>query len=266
MKLNFHKYQGAGNDFVIIDARGTQPLFSREVVSKLCHRRFGIGADGFMTLENDATEQFYMRYWNADGGESTMCGNGGRCIALFAHHLGIQGKTLSFNSSDGVHKAEILQANDHHGEIRLGMIDVPKVELYDNFSFLFTGSPHYVEFVDNVNEVDVDNRGRQIRNRELFASGGGTNVNFVEVISEGHIRIRTFERGVEAETLACGTGATAAAIATTTLLQMEITDFRVDVQGGSLRVTFDKTPTGGYHNVQLSGPATRVFEGTIEIF
>lgn len=209
MGRKFSKYHGAGNDFVMIDGR-TEPFDATpERVAALCRRRTGIGADGLMILESDPAEEFRMRYFNADGGEATMCGNGGRCIALFAHHLGIGGMRKRFIGVDGPHTAELLRVEGPEGEIRLGMIDVRRVEVHPEYLFLDTGSPHYVEFVESVRGVDVAGRGAAIRHSAAFAASGGTNVNFVEIVSDGHIRIRTFERGVEAETLACGTGATA---------------------------------------------------------
>lgn len=260
--LKFYKYHGAGNDFIIIDARDQGLTLSNEFVARMCHRRFGIGADGLMTLENDsAGAEFYMRYWNADGGESTMCGNGGRCISLFAHHLGIGGPTKHFNSSDGLHSVQILEADNQKGMVKLGMVDVETItRINDNSFFVFTGSPHYVEFTDNIMDVDVVNRGRVIRNSYRFAAIGGTNVNFVEVLSDGRIKVRTYERGVEDETLACGTGATAAAIVTAWVKQPHNNSFRIKVMGGELVVDFTK-PTDKYTRIELSGPAEKVFEG-----
>lgn len=260
--LLFSKYQGAGNDFVLLDTRSHNPQLTTEEVRILCDRRFGIGADGLMTLENDpAGSDFYMRYYNADGGESTMCGNGGRCIARFADHLGIGSRVKRFNSSDGFHEAALLD----DGQIRLQMIDVEEVRpLTDGRSwFVFTGSPHYVEFVEDVDSVDVAVRGREIRHRADFATIGGTNVNFVQVVGEGRLRVRTFERGVEAETLACGTGVTASALTAHAVLQPSCTAFAIQAQGGNLSVTFTPTPPHGFQQVFLTGPAERVFTGEI---
>lgn len=261
-RVSFSKYQGAGNDFVLIDARTDDPGLTREEVRFLCDRRFGIGADGLMTLERDpAGTDFYMRYYNSDGGESTMCGNGGRCIALFAEHLGIGGCTKRFNSSDGFHEAELLA----DGGIRLRMIDVAEVKpLADGRSwFVFTGSPHYVEFVEDVTAADVEKRGAEIRRRPEYEAMGGTNVNFVQVTGPGRIGVRTFERGVEAETLACGTGVTASALVTHIVRQPECRDFTVEAMGGTLGVMFATNPEGGFAEVYLTGPAERVFTGEI---
>lgn len=263
-KVSFSKYQGAGNDFVLIDARAGDPGLTKEQVRSLCDRRFGIGADGLMTLERDpAGTDFYMRYYNSDGGESTMCGNGGRCIARFADHLGIGGAVKRFYSSDGFHEAELLPG----GLIRLRMIDVAEVKaLADGRSwFVFTGSPHYVEFVDDVTAVGVAKRGAEIRRRTEYEAMGGTNVNFVQMLGPGHIRVRTFERGVEAETLACGTGVTAAALTTYCVRQPECRDFTVEAMGGTLGVKFAATGGGGFAEVFLTGPAERVFTGETEL-
>ena len=198
MGRKFSKYHGAGNDFVMIDGR-TEPFDATpERVAALCRRRTGIGADGLMILESDPAEEFRMRYFNADGGEATMCGNGGRCIALFAHHLGIGGMRKRFIGVDGPHTAELLRVEGPEGEIRLGMIDVRRVEVHPEYLFLDTGSPHYVEFVESVRGVDVAGRGAAIRHSAAFAARGGTNVNFVEIVSDGHIaprRVRTGRKG-----------------------------------------------------------------------
>ena len=261
MGRKFSKYHGAGNDFVMIDGR-TEPFDATpERVAALCRRRTGIGADGLMILESDPAEEVRMRYFNADGGEATMCGNGGRCIALFAHHLGIGGMRKRFIGVDGPHTAELLRVEGPEGEIRLGMIDVRRVEVHPEYLFLDTGSPHYVEFVESVRGVDVAGRGAAIRHSAAFAARGGTNVNFVEIVSDGHIRIRTFERGVEAETLACGTGATASAIAAAVRTGSPCRDYRVDVEGGTLRVAFEPDGKGGFTRIELTGPARKVFEG-----
>lgn len=263
-RINFAKYQGAGNDFVLLDARAFVPELTRETVRRLCDRRFGIGADGLMALESDpGGTDFYMRYYNSDGGESTMCGNGGRCIARFADHLGIGGRIKRFNSSDGQHEAELLG----DGRIRLRMIDVAAVEpLADSRSwFVFTGSPHYVEFVENAAATDVARRGAEIRRSAAFAQIGGTNVDFVQILGPGRLRVRTFERGVEAETLACGTGVTAAAVTTHRTVQPECRAFTVEAMGGTLDVQFVPTPAGGFTEVFLTGPAEQVFTGEIEL-
>ena len=265
MKLNFVKYQGAGNDFVIVDARGQKFSPSTEIVAKVCRRFFGVGADGFMALEDDPHQQFYMRYYNSDGSESTMCGNGGRCIAMFAHQSGIGGKNLVFNSSDGKHAAEIISADPTGGIVKLGMADVKGIENFTKDLFIDTGSPHYVRFVDQIDFVNVPVTGASIRNSEYFAPIGGTNVNFVQVMDDGVIKVRTFERGVEDETLACGTGAVAAAIATHFSRQSETTDYTVETRGGTLEVSFKAAGKQTFKNISLQGEARRVFKGEIEV-
>ena len=263
MTYTFHKYHGAGNDFVLTDGRGGMNL-TREQIRKLCHRHLGIGADGFMSLENDPEGQFYMRYFNADGEEATMCGNGGRCIALFAHHLGIGGGLKTFNSSDGLHTAEIFAAEGDCGRVRLQLADVEGYDIKPTYLFLDTGSPHYVEFVTNLDDFDVYGRGRQIRYSEPFGSQGGTNVNFVQIRPDGSLGIRTYERGVENETMACGTGATAAAMAANILLNPNKTEWTLHAPGGELRVSFEKSGSRGYTRVFLEGPAQKVFECAID--
>lgn len=263
MFLNFYKYQGAGNDFVMLDARKGTFDPTRERVAYLCDRHFGVGADGLMMLENDPQQEFRMRYFNADGGESTMCGNGGRCITLFAEHLGIGGAVKQFNSIDGVHRATLLSADDRQGEVALGMINVASIETHPHYCFLNTGSPHYVAFVPSVEAIDVARQGAEIRHSEPFRAIGGTNVNFVELLGENHIRIRTFERGVEAETLACGTGATACALATAFVHKSNGQKFQVDTLGGTLFVSFHCDTPGNFTQITLQGAAQKVFEGTI---
>ena len=260
MKQKFYKYHGAGNDFVLIDNRSGGFDVSRAHVAALCCRRTGVGADGLMLLENDPRELFRMRYFNADGGESTMCG---RCIVLFAHHLGIGGSRKRFSGIDGVHDAQILSADATAGEIRLGMIDVPRVEKFPDHYFLDTGSPHHVEFVPDVRREDVALKGAMIRRSDPYAAAGGTNVNFVEIVSDGRIRVRTYERGVEAETLACGTGATASALAAAVRSGSDCRNYRVDVEGGVLFVSFERTGDERFTNVTLTGPAQKVFEGCL---
>lgn len=265
--LNFSKYQGAGNDFVLVDARREPFDPTRERVAALCDRHKGIGADGLMMLETDEGTQFRMRYFNADGGESTMCGNGGRCIALFAHHLGIGGLHKVFRGVDGRHTADLLSLDEDGagGVVALGMVDVQRVERLGDTYFLNTGSPHYVEFVDDLDGLDVKTLGARIRHDGRFAAGGGTNVNFVQWVADGHIRVRTFERGVEDETLACGTGATASVLASALHSGSGLSEFRVEVPGGNLSVRFKAREKGVFTDIVLTGPARRVFEGKIDV-
>lgn len=229
----------------------------------LCDRNFGVGADGLMLLEKDEKNDFYMRYFNADGKESTMCGNGGRCISVFAKSLGLGSpEKVVFNSIDGLHEAFFIEED---GEIfvKLKMIDVKEIEEHDDYYFINTGSPHYVKFVEDLEEMDVFEEGQAVRNDPKFAPGG-TNVNFVEIFDD-EIFVRTYERGVEDETLACGTGSTAAAIATALFLESDQNNWDIEVMGGNLHVSFDRRDDGTFENVWLTGPAEKVFEGTINV-
>ncbi|WP_378172873.1 diaminopimelate epimerase [Aquimarina sp. SS2-1] len=259
MNLTFYKYQGTGNDFVIIDNR--QNLLSKnntKLFARLCDRKYGIGADGLMLLElpkNDG-EDFTMVYFNSDGNESSMCGNGGRCLVAFAAYLGVIDDKATFTAIDGKHTAEIKD-----GLVYLQMQNVSKIEKYDSHLFLDTGSPHHVTMVNNLEGYDVRNMGREIRNGAPYFEIG-SNVNFVEKEDEDSFAVRTYERGVEDETLSCGTGVTAVALS---MHATKITDnemVSIKTQGGELRVTFKKT-RNGYEDIFLIGPAEQVFKGEI---
>ncbi len=261
--LPFNKYEGAGNDFILIDLRAGGQVPDRATIAALCDRRRGIGADGLMALERQQGLDFRMRYFNADGGESTMCGNGGRCIALYAHHLGIGQGSLRFQAPDGEHRADILSETGPEARVALSMSDVERIEsLSEGASFLNTGSPHYVAFVNGLEALDVRTEGARLRHDERFAAGGGTNVNFVELVSDGHIRVRTFERGVEDETLACGTGAVASALATWQRTGSSLWNWKVEVAGGLLEVQFIPREGGSFGQIILTGAARKVFDGT----
>ena len=256
-KLNFYKYQGAGNDFILIDNRaGNFDPNDNALINKLCDRRFGIGADGLMLLQDKKNYDFEMLYYNADGQEGSMCGNGGRCIVAFAHDLGIIADKTVFMAVDGEHHAQYEE-----GQICLGMIDVDQVQK-DNYAFVLnTGSPHYVALRKNLKELDVYQEGYNIRHNVTY-NAAGINVNFVEKEGDGYF-VRTFERGVEDETLACGTGATAVAMAMA-LANNQEGELKIPVRvlGGQLYISFHKKGTH-FSNVQLIGPATFVFKGTI---
>lgn len=258
MNLTFYKYQGTGNDFVILDNRTlTFPKNDTKLIHQLCDRRFGIGADGLMLLETDAQSDFRMVYYNADGSESTMCGNGGRCLSVFAKRLGLVQDSATFIAVDGLHYATI----DNQNIVALQMIDVDQVMLHSNYAFLNTGSPHHVQLVDDLKTIDVKQEGAKIRYSELYGKAG-SNINFVTQISDNEFSIRTYERGVEDETLSCGTGATAVAIAMHKLGKTTSNQVIINVEGGKLEVRFDQKE-GKYTNVFLIGPATFVFEGEI---
>lgn len=258
MNIPFYKYQGTGNDFVLIDNR--KNIFDRkrrDLVANICHRRFGIGADGFILLQNMDGYDFEMVYYNADGNESTMCGNGGRCIVQFAYDLGVIASSTRFLAIDGGHDAQVKD-----GLVHLRMIDVSNITEQENGAFyLNTGSPHYVEQVDNIDQYPVFDKGKIIRYSQQFAPGG-TNVNFMQQV-DGALFVRTYERGVEDETYSCGTGVTAAAIAAS--MQGAISPVAVKTLGGSLNVSFIKNSDKSYSDVYLIGPAVKVFQGEIEI-
>ena len=248
---------------MMIDGRGGCEL-TAEAVCRLCDRHRGVGADGLIVLLEQPGYDFRMRYFNADGGEVDMCGNGGRCITLFADDLGIGSDRKSFLGRDGMHVAEVISHSEDGAQIRLGMIDVDGCERMDNAFILNTGVPHYVEFVDDVDALDVFALGRAKRYDKRFNEQGGTNVNFVELQTDGNLKIRTYERGVEDETLACGTGATAAAIAASLLDRTDRRRFTVYTRGGVLTIDFQATDNHFFTNVHLAGPARKVFCGEIK--
>lgn len=260
MNVNFVKYQGAGNDFVIIDNRNYGlPRHDVNLYKKLCDRRFGIGADGLMLLNAHDTYDFEMVYYNADGHEGSMCGNGGRCIVAFAARLGLAEKRTAFLAVDGPHEANIMAPD----VIDLKMIDVNIIDSFNEQYFMDTGSPHYVVFTDKLHEVDVYNKGKNIRYSDKYKSKGGTNVNFVEKVNNG-ILVRTYERGVEDETLACGTGVVASAIATVIKYQDQSNAINVKARGGNLSVRFKRGDNNLFSDIWLKGPAEFVFEGVVQ--
>jgi diaminopimelate epimerase len=254
--IEFFKYQGTGNDFVMIDNRDLQFPKDKKVIEKLCDRRFGIGGDGLILLENDPNSDFKMVYYNSDGNESTMCGNGGRCLVAFAYFLDIFETQTTFTAIDGLHKAEI-----NNGIIKLKMIDVDSIKNIEGNFELNTGSPHYVTFVEMLKNYKVYDSGNKIRNSPSY-SQEGINVNFVEVISENEIFIRTYERGVEDETFSCGTGATASALVF--LKDKNQPSVNVKVLGGNLKVYADQEGEK-FKNIWLEGPAKQVFKGKINL-
>ena len=260
MKIHFYKYQGTGNDFIIIDNRNLH--FKRDandIVRKLCDRRFGIGADGLMLLQNKSGYDFEMVYYNSDGNESSMCGNGGRCIVEFARTLGLVKNKAFFIAIDGEHEAKV-----EAGYISLKMNDVNQVETNPDFYFLNTGSPHYVKFKNDLETLNVFEEGKKIRYNERFKKEG-TNVNFIEKIGSD-LFVRTYERGVEGETFSCGTGVTAAAIIASLKGISTSSDYcDIKTLGGNLKVKFNSNSNNTFNNIWLEGPATFVFDGDIEI-
>lgn len=258
--IHFYKYQGTGNDFVIIDNRNLSfDGKNTDLVKFLCDRRFGIGGDGLMLLENHDIHTFTMRYFNSDGREASMCGNGGRCIAAFAVHQNIvkHKESFSFMAIDGIHEASYKD-----GIVSLKMIDVDKIDIQSAYTFLDTGSPHYVEFTEDLENLNVNQRGSEVRHSVTFKPNG-TNANFVSFANNNTLNVRTYERGVEDETLACGTGVVASAIAAYEKTKSTC-DYKINVLGGELRVHFEATEKGCYKNIWLEGPAKLVFEGKIK--
>ncbi|WP_397362481.1 diaminopimelate epimerase [Olleya sp. R77988] len=258
MIVTFYKYQGTGNDFVIIDNRkNTFDKNNTKLVAFLCDRKFGIGADGLILLENHPDHDFKMVYYNADGNESSMCGNGGRCIVAFAKFLQLIKTETTFLAIDGLHYAKI-----EDGLVHLQMKDVTSIDTFKTHQFLDTGSPHHVQFVEDLITFDVKNEGEKIRYGQPY-NQAGTNVNFVEKINNDTFAVRTYERGVEDETLSCGTGVTAVAIAMHKTNQTKHTIINLNVEGGQLKVSFN-TDNDTYKKVMLIGPATQVFKGEIK--
>ena len=259
MKLHFYKYQGTGNDFIIMDNRDASLNgLSTEDVRHLCDRRFGIGADGLMLLNKKEGYDFEMKYYNADGREGSMCGNGGRCLVRFADHMGIHKNVYHFIAVDGEHEAEIDK-----DIVKLKMVDVNGITDHEGDFVLNTGSPHYVKTVTEVQEYDVFNKGMEIRYGSEFAKEG-INVNFVEEENPGEIFVRTYERGVEDETFSCGTGVTASAIVFHTI-DKGLNEIKVTTKGGQLSVQYDRVDKNTYRDIWLCGPAEKVFEGEVEI-
>jgi len=256
-KIHFSKYQATGNDFVLIDNRSGAYTFSKQQIEKICDRRFGIGADGLMLIEKHPTLDFNLIYYNSDGSQS-LCGNGSRAAVKMAADLGLLKNKTSFNAYDGTHQAELLNT----GIVRLKMNDVHIVkEIGDDF-FINTGSPHYLRFVSDIKTYPVFEEGRKIRNREDYKPAG-TNANFIQLLENNTIFVRTYERGVEDETYSCGTGVTAAALAAS--FHGYSSPVKVKVRGGELAVEFKSGQAGTFQDIFLIGPAKMVFEGTLEL-
>lgn len=265
-KISFYKYQGAGNDFIILDNRNSiYNHLSQHEIAKLCDRRFGIGADGLMMLENHHTHDFQMVYFNSDGLPGTMCGNGGRCIVAFAKKLGIGKEKFSFWASDGVHQAEVISELDNQLLVKLQMKDVFTYNRQRSYFVIDTGSPHYVKFVEDVEGVNVVHEGRKIRYSPKFPEG--INVNFVEMTPTG-LWVRTYERGVEDETYSCGTGSVASALAYSLLMKNPVGKLAINVltKGGHLQI--DATIAEGkskhfyiFKEIYLQGLTQFVFQG-----
>ncbi|MBU2996008.1 diaminopimelate epimerase [Cellulophaga baltica] len=258
MKLTFYKFQGTGNDFVMIDNR--QGIFNKDntkLVAFLCDRKFGIGADGLILLEDEPGMDFKMVYYNSDGNQSTMCGNGGRCLVAFAAHLNVVEDKATFNAVDGLHYATISD-----DVVSLQMTDVDEVKIKPNATFLDTGSPHHVQLVANIDDYAVKTEGAKLR-YGIYGEKG-SNINFVEPTADKVFKVRTYERGVEDETLSCGTGVTAVAIAMHKTGKTADNEIKISAPGGHLKVKFDVVDEK-YTNVHLIGPAKFVFKGEIDV-
>lgn len=260
MKINFFKYHGTGNDFILINNFDSKIKLSTKQIAFICDRHFGIGADGLMLLNKSNEYDFVMDYYNSDGSGATMCGNGGRCITAFAKKQGIIKNEALFIASDGLHHATI----DNNNIVGLKMADVNEIQKLDsNKYFLSTGSPHFVSFENNVENIDVYSQGKAIRNSETYKNKG-TNVNFVEQIDKQTIFVRTYERGVENETLSCGTGIVASAISFYKQNGGNTNFVDIKTKGGNLKVQFLGNENN-FSEIYLTGPAILVFEGEIQI-
>ena len=261
MLIPFTKYHGTGNDFIIIDDRSEKfDIENVELIESMCSRRFGIGADGLILLREAEGFDFQMVYFNADGNQSSMCGNGGRCIVHFAKSLGVFDEKCSFVAIDGPHEAYINEI----GLIKLKMGEVDWISRTDSHHVLNTGSPHYVKVVQNIDVIDIKKEGARIRYSDNYKSNG-INVNFLELHND-KICVATYERGVEDETYSCGTGVTAAALVAN-LVKGSIfqSPIKIETKGGSLKVYFEKSEESVYSDVWLEGMAVQTYEGTWSI-
>lgn len=260
MKITFSKYQGTGNDFVMLDNLNQQyDALTIEQIRFLCDRRFGIGADGLIKINRNSTAEFEVDYYNSDGSKS-FCGNGARCSVAFAETLGLDVSTTSFLGIDGIHRATKNQA-----EIALEMNDVSTIKRVEADYEIFTGSPHYIRFVDSIDSQDITEFGKKIRYSSVYKNEG-INVNLVQVVNNNQLIVRTYERGVEAETLSCGTGVTACVLAFAyekKLVGKHL--IHVNVKGGKLDVSFVQESLGLFTEIRLIGPGEFVFSGEIDV-
>jgi diaminopimelate epimerase len=262
LKLNFYKYHGTGNDFILVDNRDDLFNPGKKLITGLCDRRFGIGADGLITLNQVIGFDFGMKYYNSDGHESTMCGNGGRCLVAFADFLSLTHKKSRFRAADGEHTGLIISQDGDVSYVKLSMNDVAGYRRLDGDFILNTGSPHYIRFVHDINNIDVVKEGRAVRYHDDFQPEG-INVNFVEDKGD-QIFVRTYERGVEDETLSCGTGVTASALAFAASNNLQDGTIPVMTRGGSLSLHFRKKDRG-FCDIWLEGPAVQVYQGSIDV-
>ena len=260
MVIKFEKYHGTGNDFIMIDGRGSDfHIPETSLIAGLCDRRFGIGADGLIIIQHSRKHDFTMMYFNSDGQEGTLCGNGARCAVAYCQKLGMISRSAQFEAADGLHKATFRDS----GTIHLEMNDVSDIRTFPDHFELDTGSPHYVQFVDDVHDLNVGQLGPKIRYNPRYKENG-INVNFVSGSPDG-LFVRTYERGVEAETYSCGTGVVASVLCATYKFNSDKKSFPVRTLGGNLEVSFERNKRSGFRNIVLSGPATFVFSGKVEI-
>ena len=262
MKIKFYKYQATGNDFIIIDNRNQDINLTEENIRFLCDRHFGIGSDGLILLENSQEADFAMQFFNPDGSGGMMCGNGGRSIVRFAFDLGIIKISCSFIAPDGLHFAEINAEN-----IKLKMVIPTLFQEFEDGYYINTGTSHFVSFENSVENINLLEKGRALRYDERFSPYNGCNVNFVEETSLNNIKIRTYERGVEDETLACGTGICAAALTYSIEKQLSKGKHTINIsaKGGELQVEFKKNNDNTFSAPYLIGEAKKVFGGEIDI-
>jgi diaminopimelate epimerase len=260
MQIKFSKYEGTGNDFLLLNnLNGAYNELSVVQIQKICKRRFGVGADGLIKINASKNASFYMDYYNADGSQS-FCGNGARCAVNFAKEIGIDvAKPIEFDAIDGRHEASTDGIS-----VKLKMIDVEQIVKKGEAFELYTGSPHYIEFSDDISSKHIISLGRTIRFSPPYKDQG-INVNLIKEINSDHIAIATYERGVEDETLSCGTGATACALLWDFITDEKLNEVHVKVKGGELSVQFERNEKDGYSNIYLIGPATKVYDGIIEL-
>lgn len=257
--MHFGKFHGNGNDFIIIDNRDGIFKISSQYIAGLCDRHFGIGADGLITLESFPGYDFSMTYYNSDGNEGSMCGNGGRCIVAFGDLLGIiKNHKVHFTAIDGEHSARILSRSGNEWEIQLQLSNVREADTH----FVNTGSPHHIEYTNNLQEINLQKQGPALSHSDKYSHSGGINVNFVQE-KDGKLMLRTYERGVESETFSCGTGATATALAYAVKHGIISGPLAVNTQGGTLEVDFRQAGNNTFKDIWLQGPAKKVFEGEI---
>jgi diaminopimelate epimerase len=257
--LHFYKYHGTGNDFIMLDARDNWfPVLSNKLISSICDRRFGIGADGLVLIRPHSRFDFTMIYYNSDGHTGSMCGNAGRCAIAFANKTGIISDHAKFESADGIHEGWI-----YNDIIRLTMQPVKRVKFSEGHYELNTGSAHYVKFVRDIEKTDVKHKGAIIRYSGTYGKKG-INVNFVSFYKDG-IFVRTYERGVEDETLSCGTGMVASAICAAIKSKTDKNSLRIYTRGGNLNISFRKSGNQHFEDIILEGPASYIFEGNIKI-